>query len=89
MDQFFVLGCFHEFVPSEIVSEKWMLIFVIVQFFTMLNTIFTNVFYKFLNNERYVKAMKATSCPCLKAYQKCDEFKNTSLNTYVYLTELR
>ena len=57
MDQFFVLGCFHEFVPSEIVSEKWMLIFVIVQIFTMLNTIFTNIFYNLSKQEWYVKGI--------------------------------
>ena len=55
MDQFFVLGCFHEFVPSEILSEKWMLIFVIVQIFTMLNTIFTNIFYNLSKQEWHTK----------------------------------
>ena len=57
MDQFFVLGCFHEFVPSENVSEKWMLIFVIAQIFTMLNTIFINIFYKLSKQEWYVKGI--------------------------------
>ena len=78
MDQFFVLGCFHEFVPSEIVSEKWMLIFIIVQIFTMLNTISTDIFITFLNKNGLVKAYQKSES------MYCDEFNNTSLNTYFY-----